>query len=452
MEKTSFKQKILLIILGVFLSLFFLEVGLRMAGGIVLYLQERHNHASFSKDEYRILCLGESTTALGGEDSYPSQLEQMLNGQNRQMKFTVINEGIISTTSNYILTHLDQNLEKYKPQMVIVMMGINDKAYLRDPYKSLWWENIKSNLQGLKVYKLAHLLYAHISHRIKEISAPAQTNDLSLTEGNYQQVEDFLKSVISQCVQAFHEHMSKSLQERKNQQMAQADQEMQFARRSMIEAGLACVELARRYRLQGFYAEAQNILEQATLINPNFAEIYMEWGELFLAQKKGDQAQKAFQTALGFDPKNNDALQGLARAYHQEHNDNAFLVYIAYLQIKPRDYWGHIELARWFVESKHYDLAQRYLSQAIEFAPDFDQAYIDMGQILEDQRQYQKEEAFYLKEISFHPENPRLTQALGQFYRKPGEGKSGQESISKGQPNGRLQSITLLPWSIIALF
>ena len=143
MERTSLKQKLLLIILGVFLTFILLEVGLRIAGGIVLYLQERHNHLSSNPNEYRILCLGESTTALGGEDSYPSQLEEMLNAQGRQMKFTVINEGRISTTSDYILKHLEGNLNTYKPQLVIVMMGINDYAYMHDPNKTLWWENIK---------------------------------------------------------------------------------------------------------------------------------------------------------------------------------------------------------------------------------------------------------------------------------------------------------------------
>ena len=102
MNITTLKQKLLLIVLGIFLTVILLEVGLRIAGGVVLYLQEKHNHMSFNPNEYRILCLGESTTALGGEDSYPSQLEEMLNSQNQQKRFTVINKGLISTTSDHI--------------------------------------------------------------------------------------------------------------------------------------------------------------------------------------------------------------------------------------------------------------------------------------------------------------------------------------------------------------
>src|ERR1700685_2963167 len=108
MNKTSLNKKFSLIIFGIFLSAVLLEIALRMAGAVFLYLQERQNHLSFSRNEYRILCLGESTTALGGEDSYPGQLEAMLNAQAGIKKFTVINEGIISTTSNYILEHIEQ--------------------------------------------------------------------------------------------------------------------------------------------------------------------------------------------------------------------------------------------------------------------------------------------------------------------------------------------------------
>ncbi len=342
MKKTSLSQKLLLIIFGLCLAVILLEAGLRAAGALVLYLQERHNHLSFAGNEYRILCLGESTTALGGEDSYPSQLEQMLNAKGEARKFTVINKGIISTNTNYILAHLEQNLDAYKPRMVVLMMGVNDKIYLlHEPDKSLWRENIKFYLKDLRVYKLARLLYEHITHRIKEIKAPAQTPDLSPSgDGKYQQTEDFLKSAIAQCLKRFSQDRS--------------------ARQYVMQAGLFCVELAQRYRLSGRFQEAQELLKQATVFAPGLPAVYQEWGELFLAQKQGAQAIKAFQTALALGPQNSDILPGLARAYYQEHNDNAFFIYAGYLRSNPKDYWGDIELARWLRETHHDDLAEKY--------------------------------------------------------------------------------------------
>jgi len=432
MDKTSLKQKLLLVIFGLFLTLILLEVGLRIAGAFVLYLQEQHNHLSFNKNEYRILCLGESTTALGGEDAYPRQLEVMLNAQGRQRKFTVINKGIISTTSNYILTHIDQNLDTYKPKMVIVMMGINDRAYLHGPNKSLWWENIKSFLKDFRVYKLAHLLYEHTTHRIKEIKTPVPTVDESPTDTvNDQELEDFLKNIIATGLQRFSEHMSASLKYQQHNQISQAKQEFQSAQQSAIAASSACIELARRYRYQGLLSQAQDFLEKADLFNVNYPDLTQQWGELYLAQGKSSQAVKAFRNAIASNPKNSEVILGLARAYHQENDDEAFLVYAGYLQVKPQDYWGHIELARWLKENKHYDLAEGYLNQAIGIGAEFDQAYMDLGQLLEAQGQYAKEEAFYLKEIPLHPKSARLYQALGQFYQKQGRLDQAKEYLQK---------------------
>lgn len=431
-KNTSFRQKLLLIIFGLFLAVILLEIGLRIAGGIVLLLQERHNHLTFNPNEYRILCLGESTTALGGEDSYPSQLEALLNLQSHPKKFTVINKGVISTTTDDILAHIEQYLDIYKPQLVIVMMGINDKAYLQGANKTLWWEDLKYYLKNFRVYKLFHLLYEHISHRINKTNTIIDADELShAEEGKNQQLENFLKLVIAQFMDRYHEHMLAYNQYQKDRHLAQALQEEQYAIQSLNQTGLACIELARRYRLKNKHQDAQNILQQAIVLTPNNTSVYQELGELQLA--KGDYAQsvKSFQKALLLDPHNTDVLPGLARAYRQEHAPEAFIVYDKYLQIKPQDYWVYIELAQWLREEKHDDIAIDYLKRAIEIGPDFEQGYIDIGQILDDLGQFEKEEAFYLKEISLHPKRYRLYQAIGQLYQKQGKEELSRKYLSK---------------------
>ncbi len=375
MDKTSFKQKLLLILFGLFLTVILLEASLRIAGSIVLMLQERHNHLSNDPREYRILCLGESTTALGGEDSYPSQLEALLNLHSHQKKFTVINKGIISTTSEYILSHLDQYLDQYRPQMVIVMMGINDSAYLHGPNKSLWWENIKYSLEDLRFYKLLHLIYEHVSHRINGANKPGLSADVTVPEeSNNQQIENFLRLVIAESIERYHQHNTTQ---------------------SLIQAGLASLELTRRYRIEGLYLKAQSLLQEAALLIPNYPQLYQEQGELYLAQEKYPDAIKAFQTVLFIEPKNTSVLPSLARAFHLENNDNAFIVYAGYLQTNPQDYWGYIELAQWLKEKGHIKLAQEFLQRAIEISPGLDQAYVDMGAISQEQGKEKLAKQFY---------------------------------------------------------
>ena len=100
MPSTTRKQKIGLILFGLFLSVALLESGLRL-GGFIFYSAQAHRNwqATKQKGTYRILCLGESTTALGGDDSYPSQLEEILNQSNIGIKFSVINRGRPATRS-----------------------------------------------------------------------------------------------------------------------------------------------------------------------------------------------------------------------------------------------------------------------------------------------------------------------------------------------------------------
>src|SRR3990167_7040383 len=125
MKKISVVQKMVFMLFGVCLSALFIEIGLRAGGRLFLSLQEYRNFASIKqKGAYRIICLGESTTALGGEDSYPSQLEKVLNQWSKEIKFSVTNKGVPGTNTTGILAQLEDNLNKYNPNMVVTMMGI----------------------------------------------------------------------------------------------------------------------------------------------------------------------------------------------------------------------------------------------------------------------------------------------------------------------------------------
>lgn len=93
--KTSAKQKIALVGSGIILSLVILEIGLRMGGFVFFTLQESKNRLAIrNKGACRIICLGESTTAMGGKNSWPFQLERILNEKNIGIRFSVINKGM----------------------------------------------------------------------------------------------------------------------------------------------------------------------------------------------------------------------------------------------------------------------------------------------------------------------------------------------------------------------
>lgn len=128
MAQTKLIHKTALVLLGVLITVVLLEAGLRLAGSVFFLRQQLVNRLTLGRDEaVRILCIGESTTALGDEFAYPRQLEKILNKRSPEHRFAVINKGVPGTNTGEILVNVEEYLDTYRPHVVLVMMGINDR-------------------------------------------------------------------------------------------------------------------------------------------------------------------------------------------------------------------------------------------------------------------------------------------------------------------------------------
>ncbi len=147
-------KRLALVLFGLLLSLVTLELAMRAAGWV--FLRARQGPVASDQDRsgtYRILCLGESTTAdtmFMGKESYPAQLEKILNARSTGTRYEVINGGIPATSTDTIVEELPRHLDKLKPDMVVTMMGINDGEQ-HDPFFEA--------SQRLRVVRLARTLY-----------------------------------------------------------------------------------------------------------------------------------------------------------------------------------------------------------------------------------------------------------------------------------------------------
>ena len=118
------------IIFRLLLVLVLLEIGLRISGfGLLAFQRSGNQGLSGTENAYKILALGDSITAHlpNGQSPWPDELEIELNNKSSNIKFRVFNEGITSATSTDIVSNLENNLDKYNPDMVIVMMGSQDE-------------------------------------------------------------------------------------------------------------------------------------------------------------------------------------------------------------------------------------------------------------------------------------------------------------------------------------
>jgi len=163
MREGKIKKIIVTLLLGLLLCFVLIEVGLYSVGYLFKTSQEKLNKAPLGErdDLYKIVCFGDSTTAIGGKDSWPSQLEEVLNKHNLGTTFCVINEGVVLIDTSGIISALEKNLDEYDPDMIIIMAGLNDaKKELR---KSIFIR-IKKALHIFRLYRLAEQFWPNIFH------------------------------------------------------------------------------------------------------------------------------------------------------------------------------------------------------------------------------------------------------------------------------------------------
>ena len=138
-------KKILLVILGIILSLVFLEIGLQITSFTLSIIKECKKEIIKDTNTITILCLGESTT----DGQWPPILQAILNKKSKNKKFIVIDEALSGTNTRRIAEKIENYLIKYNADIVISMMGINDSGLDYKKYK-------------IKILSLFLLIISHI--------------------------------------------------------------------------------------------------------------------------------------------------------------------------------------------------------------------------------------------------------------------------------------------------
>ncbi len=282
MVRTTFRQKIVLVSLGIFLFLIILEVILRLGGSVYLSLQEHRNRDSLKRSgpgQYRILCLGESTTAFGQEDSYPALLEDILNKNLPTMKFSVINRGIPGADTFVILSEIGYNIRRYNPDMIITMMGTNDDS-ISLPHNDMPTK-IKKIIKPLRIYKLASLLLARLRSKDSLKNVYFIEGLSRLEYRHYLEAERMFKKVIDLAP----------------------------------EEPLAYVSLSQCYYEQGMYGKAWELIKKAEGLAVNHPEVYIDLGWRYYDMGFSSLAEDAFKKAIKSNPLKPNGYYDLAQFY-----------------------------------------------------------------------------------------------------------------------------------------
>lgn len=296
----STRKKILFSTGGLVIALLILEISLRFTGFLYkIYRVDKNISATQDMNTIKILCLGDSFTFGVGVQkgySYPEQLEKMLN-QNSQQHFIVYNAGVPGSNSSYIAKHLEANIKKYNPDIILLLTGRNNNSNFADSNYFLFLDkNPKTYLyradaflSHLKIYKLLKMIFLQLADKV-----------------------DFMKSenrVIAQEI-------------KNNAGISSCNKKviMKVDSQSSEEAKVH-LELARQYEKEYKFKLALLEAKRSIELNPYDSQAHALLGFIQVHQIVDLQsAIVSLKKAIELDPCNMSAIESLFNAYHRTGN------------------------------------------------------------------------------------------------------------------------------------
>ncbi len=321
-SRSAFLQKLALIAGALLAGLLLLELGLRGTGFLLLSIRDLADRLrSGGTGEIRILCVGESTTYCygGRHNSWPYQLERMLNERGAPRRFTVINKGIPGTNSSRIADKLPSWLYTYRPDAVVAMMGINDGEKILVTPLPEDGDSLARFARNLRLYKLFTLIREGARRTGGGPDGFLEADELAASlrkklvknprdPAEYLKLGDALleRGLFQQAVRAFEKA-----------------QGISPSAEACFDRGMALAKAAN-------WKKAREAFQDCLSLDPKQARAWSGIGMSYLMQhgKERGRAEEAFARALDIDPRNDEGLAGMA-----------------YCVLKKEDYRGAIDLA-----------------------------------------------------------------------------------------------------------
>lgn len=209
--RPGLRGRLALLALGLLLALVGLELSLRLAAALYAWRAGEPAAAPASapsRDSYRVLCLGESTTAGFFATPYSTLLERELRGRYGR-RFEVVNAGRPGTHSADLVAGLPALLDEHAPDMVILMMGVNDPLYFDEPARAWPSSRVQRWLYRFRSYRLLRLIRERLAapepvdeEHLRRFEAAAQEVAAQLVEAPRIELEGALLDLIRTAQQA----------------------------------------------------------------------------------------------------------------------------------------------------------------------------------------------------------------------------------------------------------
>lgn len=186
---------------------------------------------------------------------------------------------------------------------------------------------------------------------------------------------------------------------------------------------LGYASLGEAYRLKNqidpnprWIEQASAMLARAVQLDDHLPAPYVSLGKLHSATAKHDLALQEFQRALAINPRDAEAITGMAREYANTGRvQEAEQSYKRAIALRP-DYWqGYNALGSFFYEQKRFSEAIAQFQKVVELTPDNSAAHSNLGAQYQNVGDYQKAEEEFKKSLELAPSYPVYAN-LGSLY------------------------------------
>ncbi len=358
------RERLAALACGIVVAFILLEVLLRL-GGWAFHAQHQRRavRAMQREGSIDILCIGESTTAMGGDGSYPAQLERILNERSGSSTFRVVNGGVPGVDSSVLIARLDEALRSYEPDIVVAMMGANDDHNSRTgalPLDELPAAQRTGLPYSLKTYKLVRQLHHDL------VVGPAtqdttRRTPLTLQERvsrpscDPEQGDGESKESCPGISRAWDHFTAGEFQ----------DAEARFAelRAQFPDDPAVLLEAAVYEKRRGRLREAEKALARASELDPSSPEILLEIADVGVRDQLGHPHEiDRLRDILPLIP--DDPRPHLLMARHLRADERLEALLVA-LELEPDLEQTRVQVAATYRELGRSELAEEHLLEAL---------------------------------------------------------------------------------------
>jgi tetratricopeptide (TPR) repeat protein len=355
------KNKLLVIVAGIVVSLVFLECVLRIVGFLNV---KRSDIPKQHHDSYVIVSIGDSYTVGSGapfDKSYPRQLEAMLNAKAKTKRFHVINRGIGSYNTTQILNEFRNILSKdIKPDLVVVLCGganyWNYWGFHNTLKEGGFTAKIADYMYRVRIFKLAKLLFLKIKEKNEDSIAASKAVSFVMPKASV----DDQESHITPCQAGW-----RCIQEKKTEEA------LTLFKKGLLQGTAyqkdCYLGLGRVYKDLGFSEEAIAWYTKGMMIDPADSRFYAGIGQVYSDQRYYDQAIAWFTKGLAINPNNQKLYVGLGTVYgYQNKSDEAVAWFKKGIEVNPNDAACYLGAGYYlYCGSGGFEEAKKYIKKGI---------------------------------------------------------------------------------------